>query len=596
MLNIGWVSASPIAETGYGRMTRELGYRLIDLGIPLTFIGTFGDVIIWGGTHDQETFQGNKAHILTLTDPASAPSVIMSYAAKHDFNLVIGFMDCFGLEYLNNVNMPVVGYFPIDGPWTGEMRDLARNYYRIVAFSKFGYNELLKWYPPSKVGYIDHGVDTQQFSPLKKREYADIREWMERTDLPVNESANIVPPIPRDCFLGIDLAANIGPRKNLPLLMRTWSKFVEQHPENPPHLLIQTNPYSPGRGYDLVSHRRDLKMEKYIHFPKYDPIIHPVSDEHLRKIYGASQVFVHNACAEGRCLPMVEAMSCVPYETLITSSPIFKVHTRIYHGRLINIETETGNKLSLTPNHPIPTRYGLISAKNLSLEDSIYCSDENYEVDRQRIGDIEKGVSSSSNWRTHENTETIRESHKVANHGRQIEVQTDLKTFNISKLSIGLHKMAEPETVTKISKTSTTTLRVFNLTTSSGYYSANNIIVHNCGTPPIAPDNSAQTEVVQGNGWLVNNVDGEDYIEFPVYVPTLQQYPQPSQRSLLEKLNEAYNNPDVVVEKGRTSRKYIVANYSWDKIMVKWLDLLKDIEEDLGLFETVRTALMAPKI
>lgn len=420
-LNIAWVSASPIARTGYGRVTREIGYRLIDAGVPVTFIGTFGDVVIWGGSHEQVTPKGNVAQILTLTDPASAPSVIESYAMRFGFNLVIGFMDCFGLEFLNNVNLPVVGYFPIDSAWTGEMANFCRNYYKIVAYSKFGYGELLKSYPPSKTGYIDHGVDMEQFRPLRKKEFGEVREWMERTDLPENESANIVPPIPRDCFLGIDLAANVGPRKNLPLLMRTWSKFVKQHPLHPPHLLIQTNPYAPGRGYDLVSHRISLGMEKYIHFPKYDPIVHPVSDEHLRKIYGASQVFVHNASAEGRCMPMVESMAC--------------------------------------------------------------------------------------------------------------------------------------------------------------------------GTPPIAPDNSAQTELVKGNGWLVQNIDREDYFEYPVYVPTSQEYPVPSQRSLLVQLNNAYENLDLVAKMGKRSRRFVVDNYSWNKIIPKWLSLFEDIKEDFTLFSELSTVL-----
>lgn len=406
---MGWVSASPIAQTGYGRITRDAGYRLIDAGVNITFIGTFGDVVIWGGVHDQVTPGGNKAHILALTDPRSAASVINDYAKVFGFQAIIGFMDCFGLEYLNDVKMPVIGYIPIDGPFTEKMRDYLRNYYKVIAYSLFGYQELQKWYPPSKIGYIPHGVDTDVFRPLNNDEHDEAREWLSSVNI-------LAPPVPKDAFLAMDMGANYGPRKCLPLLMRTWARFVERHKDNPPHLLIHTNPYAPGQGYDLVAHRINLKMEEYIHFPKRDPILHPAKDEDLSKILGASDVFIHNAVAEGFGLPLAEAMAC--------------------------------------------------------------------------------------------------------------------------------------------------------------------------GTPPIGPENSAQTEVIEGNGWLVRSVDLEDYVEFPVYVPTLQQYPIPSQRSLLEKLEEAYNSPDLREEYGKLSREHVVRNYDWSVVIPKWLRLFSQVEEEIEIFKS----------
>lgn len=414
---MGWVSASPIASTGYGRQTKEIGYRLVDMGVDVTFIGTFGDVIIWGGMEEQETFEGNKVTVLALTLPQSAASVIHSYAQRYGFEILIGFMDCFGLEYLNNIKLPVIGYIPIDGPFTAKMKNYLRNYHKIIAFSRFGYKELQKWYPPSKIGFIPHGIDTKTFRPLNKREYDEAREWMAT-------SGTLAGPIPKDCFLAVNLGANVGPRKCLPLLMRTWSKLVKMHEDDPPHLLIWTNAYAPGRGYDLVTHRINLGMEKYIHFPKYDPILQPASDEELRKILGGANIYVHNAVAEGFGLPTVEAMSC--------------------------------------------------------------------------------------------------------------------------------------------------------------------------GCAPIAPANSAQKEYIVGNGWLVENIDPDDYIEFPVYVPTLQQYPVPSQKSLLEKLDEAYNSPDLVKKYGRKSRRFVVRNYAWNKVMPQWIKLLERTESELELFKKLSESVRSP--
>jgi len=385
------------------------------MGVDITFIGTFGDVVIWGGVTEQYTPKGKKATILTLTDPRSAADVINAYTQRFGFQLAIGFMDCFGLEFLNDIKIPVIGYLPIDGPWTAKMSNYVRNFYKIIAYSKFGYQELLKWYSPSKVGFIPHGVDVEKFKPLNEDEYDEAREWL-------SDVGNFAPPIPKDAFLAVSMGANIGPRKLICLLMRTWSRFAERHDDA--HLLLFTNPYAPVRGYDLVSLRSELGMTEKIHFPKYDPILQPASDEELRRIFGSADIYIQNSCAEGYCLPLVEAMAC--------------------------------------------------------------------------------------------------------------------------------------------------------------------------GVPPIAPANSALTEHVMDNGWLVENIDPDDYIEFPVYVPTLQQYKVPSQRSLLEKFEEAYNSPDLREKYGRKSRRFVVCNYSWKRVLPQWIDLLKRTEEELELFKEIREVLRAP--
>lgn len=400
------------------------------MGVEVTFIGAMGaDVIVWGGAHDVETPKGKKVKVLTLTDQSSAPTVINEdYAKQYEFDVVVGFMDCFGLEFLNEVKLPVIGYIPIDGPFTGSMKNYVRGFHKVIAYSKFGFNELQKFFSPSKIGLIYHGIDTETFHPLNEEEYKEARAWMARnTDEKGKDIRVFAPPIPVGArFIGIELAANIGPRKCLPLLMRTWAKFVKNHLDDPPHLILQTNSYAPGKGYDLVAHRSNLGMDEFIHFPVHDPIIHAVPDGDMRKIYGASTVFVHNAVAEGFGLPPVEACSC--------------------------------------------------------------------------------------------------------------------------------------------------------------------------GIPPIGPDNSAQTENIVGHGWLVESVDPEDYIEFPVYVPTLQEYKIPSQKSLLEKLEEAYSNPDLVKEYGRKSREFVVKNYAWNKIMPQWIELLKNVEEDLELFKKLGEGIKSPNV
>jgi len=229
-------------------------------------IGTVGDVIVWGGRHELNTPYGTLK-VLALGDATSAPEIInKEYISEFKLDIIIGFMDAFGIEYLNKVRIPVIGY------------------------------ELLKFFPPSKIDYIPHGIDTETFKPLKNRE--EIREKLEREH-----------GIPRNSILYMCTAANVGPRKELPLLMHTFKRFVEQGYDA--HLYIHTNAYMQyPRGYDLLQWREMLKMEKHIHFPRYNPIVRPASEKELAELYNAADVYVSNSVAEGFGLPIAEALSC----------------------------------------------------------------------------------------------------------------------------------------------------------------------------------------------------------------------------------------------------------------------------------------------
>jgi len=152
-MNIGIVSASPYAATGYGTQTKELGSRLKERH-NIVCIGQVGDVVVWGGRQKLETPYGTIP-IIALGDASSAPDIInKSYIPEFKLDIIIGFMDAFGIEYLNKVKIPVIGYIPIDGPFTDAWKHFVKNFYKVVAYSLFGYKELLKFFPPSKIDYI----------------------------------------------------------------------------------------------------------------------------------------------------------------------------------------------------------------------------------------------------------------------------------------------------------------------------------------------------------------------------------------------------------------------------------------------------------
>ncbi len=62
---------------------------------------------------------------------------------------------------------------------------------------------------------------------------------------------------------------------------------------------------------------------------------------------------------------------CFIGDTLVESpSPILKAYRRTYSGRLVTIETASGNKLTGTPNHPILTDNGWVALGKLNVGDN----------------------------------------------------------------------------------------------------------------------------------------------------------------------------------------------------------------------------------
>jgi len=411
-MKIGWLSASPAATTGYGSQTLEVCSRLMERH-NVVCIGQTGDVIVWGGRQEVDTPTGKKLTVVALSDPGSAAEIINRYyAPEFGLDLVVGFMDAFGIEFLNDLRVPVIGWIPIDGPFTKMWAYYLRNFHKIVAYSHFGFGELQKWFPPAKIDYIPHGI-SEEFKPIDKNE---VREEFEEKY-----------GIPKEAFLVVNVGANIGPRKELPQMMMTFKRFAEKHLDA--YLFMHTNAFSTyPRGYDLIQWRAMLGMEKRISFPSYDPIISPIPNALLARIYSAADVYWQNSVGEGFGLPQYEALAC--------------------------------------------------------------------------------------------------------------------------------------------------------------------------GTPVICPRNSAQTEVVEGNGprrgWLVENVPEDMYVQIPVYVPQLTKYPAPNQISALEKLEEAYNSPDLRKEYGGAGRSYIEKYHSWGSIMPKWFSLLETVEDEMTLIKKVGEALKGP--
>jgi len=181
---------------------------------------------------------------------------------------------------------------------TGKWYDYIKSAFRIICYSRYGYNEMLKFAPPSKVSLILHGIDTSIFKPLG----TDKRELRKKIEAH--------PKIPEDCFLFTSVGANFGPRKQLPLLLDTFKEFSERHDDA--HLYLHTNPTvgKIGEGYDLLSKIDELGLGEKVHVPEINPVLVGKSDEEMVEIYNASDLYITNSIGEGWGIPVMEALAC----------------------------------------------------------------------------------------------------------------------------------------------------------------------------------------------------------------------------------------------------------------------------------------------
>lgn len=100
-----------------------------------------------------------------------------------------------------------------------------------------------------------------------------------------------------------------------------------------------------------------------------------------------------------------------------------------------------------------------------------------------------------------------------------------------------------------------------------------------CGIPSIMPNNTANTELVDGHGWLYDIAKNKDGT--PVYIPPTiplnwitYSYEMPDIACLKESMIEAYNSPDKVRSFGNASHEF-AQQYEWNKVLEGWKAVLR---------------------
>jgi glycosyltransferase involved in cell wall biosynthesis len=102
-----------------------------------------------------------------------------------------------------------------------------------------------------------------------------------------------------------------------------------------------------------------------------------------------------------------------------------------------------------------------------------------------------------------------------------------------------------------------------------------------CGVPVIACDNTANTELIKGHGWLyptAKNVDGSDVLIPPTIRDITYWYTMPDYGALKLAMLNAYMDRKLVQENSTKSLEF-ARTYQWGAVLPKWDEVLNRAEE-----------------
>ncbi len=157
---------------------------------------------------------------------------------------------------------------------------------RVITPSEFSKRRILSAYriDEGKVAVLPNGV-ASEFRPISRE---TSQHWVKSTF-----------GLPAPFILTV---GDLQPRKNHIGLIRSFEKLARTHAQIPHHLVIVGK--ETWRASAIRTAAKRSSVADRIHFTGF------VSDEGLRKLYGACDLFVYPSLYEGFGLPILEAMAC----------------------------------------------------------------------------------------------------------------------------------------------------------------------------------------------------------------------------------------------------------------------------------------------
>lgn len=291
-----WLSVAPSNQrSGFGRVTFEVGWRLIESGLSLMHFG----LQAYGEPRGEivPSRYGNKLFRTVGFPTVDRPQELLSglvkkHMARTGCNANITLWSSWCLDNPWGRLFPTwMPYVPLEAPFTAYEYPLLRDAMHIIAMSRFGEQEFKKAGLP--VTFIPHGVDTAFYCPCDEEEKARARARL---------------GIPVDAFVVGSVGANYRDRKRFDRMIRIFSEFVHRNRITDAYLYICTErkPVAPGMGFDfdLLGSEYDILDRLLI------PQTSNVDDDTWLDVFRSFDVYLSTAGGEGFGIPIIEAQAC----------------------------------------------------------------------------------------------------------------------------------------------------------------------------------------------------------------------------------------------------------------------------------------------
>src|SRR5512143_515645 len=293
-----WISNHPLAPSGYGSQTRQVGSRIAKAGYDIEFVandGTRGDQM-WNGLlvrGSSGVDRYSRDSVREDMERSGADWVISLYDA---WVYTAGMKDPF--EGLANV----AGWVPVDHfPAPQSLYGWLSNGHTAIAMSRYGFDRLTElsgaWaeagIAPFPVRYAPHGVD-DVFRPVE----TDFRDVID---------------VPAAGFLVGIVAANTDTlnydRKGFGDMASALGVFLNRHSDA--YLYLHTIQSSFG-SMDLPALLafKQLPADQIRWCDQYALKKYSNSDEMMATIYSSLSVLLATSRGEGFGLPVIEAQAC----------------------------------------------------------------------------------------------------------------------------------------------------------------------------------------------------------------------------------------------------------------------------------------------
>lgn len=291
-----WTSGGPFSPFGYGIVVKNMVPELEKLGHEVHILPTLGNRFI---STDYTTHRGtyrmisnpsggmDPDHMLWVYNDIEADVVVWHADAWATYSVLTMCID----------QVPMVLYSPIDHePLIDREIELFRRAQSVAIPSKWGVARANE--AGLTVHYVPHGVDLKQFQPIEQAAKRQLRE------------ENGWDP---DAFIFLNVAQNHGTRKNLPNLLRAFSRLPEKTPDGRAVRMAM-------HCYPFRDHRNDTGIQLGMLAEKlgiYDRLYWPDPMDYMRgfheadvsMLYQLADVFVFPSKTEGFGLPLLEAMA-----------------------------------------------------------------------------------------------------------------------------------------------------------------------------------------------------------------------------------------------------------------------------------------------